>query len=378
MERSWTLGLRAAAAAGLLATALGVSAPAAADPAGVMGAGANDFTGDGRADLMALYDYGGGEAGLFVFPGTKNIEDGATQPYGAWFAPRGNFWPSVTKVTSGDFNGDGRNDFLAMYDYGRGEAGLFVWPGGPGGVGDYQAWWTPPGNFEVPHAKLASGDFNNDGYDDVLALYDYGNAEAGLWIFPGGTGGTNGVGLWFSPPGHFNAAATKIAAGDFNLDGVDDLVALYDYGSGRAGIWVFPGGSGGTSPYLVWEVPANNFDAGAVRHLDTDDINGDGVIDLIAVTDHTVYRFSGTRGSGGNATQLAVYTNLPFGMGNQRIVVGDYDSNGFADLIFLRDHGGGSASLWVVPGAVAPPNQYAWRVWYCGPGGFWPGVTKVA
>ena len=129
---------------------------------------------------------------------------------------------------------------------------------------------------------------------------------------------------------------------------------------------------------MVWQVPNNNFNVGAVRHVDTDDINGDGVNDFIVITDSTVFRFSGTRGSGSNATQLAVYTNLPAGFGNQRIVVGDYDSNGFADVIFLRDHGSGSASLWVIPGAVSPPNQMAWRVYYEGPGNFWANVTKVA
>ncbi len=382
IEGSWTRGTRAVAAAGLLMTVvLGAGSPAAAatgpDSIGTMGAGANDFDGDGRADLLAIYDYGGGEAGLFVFPGTKNIEDGATQDRSAWWVNRGNFWPSVTKVTSGDFNGDGKNDFLALYDYGGGEAGLFVWPGSTGGTADYSPWWTGRGNFEVPRAKITTGDLNNDGYDDLLALYDYGGGEVALWVFPGGTGSTDPYYAWGASGGSFNAGSAKVAGGDFNLDGIDDLVVINDQG-GRTRIWVFPGGSGFPNPYEVWNVAAGSFNVGAVRHLDTDDINGDGVNDLLAITDSTVFRFSGTRGSGAGATQLAVYTNLPAGFGNQRIIVGDYDGNGFADLIFLRDHGGGAASLWVIPGALPPLQQYAQRVQYITPGNFWPSVTKVA
>src|SRR5690349_2534503 len=107
--RHWVRGVAVVAAVTLAVTVAG-GVPAMA------GAGNNDVTGDNRADLTAMYDYGNGEAGLFVFPGTARIEDGSTQPQGVWFAEPRKFWPSATKVTSGDFNGDGRSDFLAMYD----------------------------------------------------------------------------------------------------------------------------------------------------------------------------------------------------------------------------------------------------------------------
>ncbi|WP_345454067.1 CHAP domain-containing protein, partial [Nocardioides marinquilinus] len=104
-----------------------------------------------------------------------------------------------------------------------------------------------------------TGDFDGDGLDDVMALYDYGNGTAGLWVFPGTTGRTQGASApymvwretnanWWSQP------ATKITAGDFDGDGLDDVMALYDYGNGTAGLWVFPGTTGRTqgasAPYM--------------------------------------------------------------------------------------------------------------------------------
>jgi len=375
--RQWARSTAVAALA--LAVTVAVGGPALA------GAGDNDATGDDRADLMAMYDYGNGEAGLFVFPGTARIEDGSTQPQGIWFGGPGTFSPSVTKATSGDFNGDGRSDYLAMYDYGNGEAGLFVFPGGGGSY--YRVWHVGPGNFWLSAMKITSGDFNGDGRADVLALYDYGNESASLWVFPGTTGTSDGASnpaeVWSTGPGGFDVNRAKIAGGDFNRDGRDDLVALYDYGNSEAGLWVFPGtpnaGPGASNPYLVWNVSPGNFNVGAVRHTDIDDINGDGIVDFLAITETVVNRFSGTTGSGPNATIRGEYSTVPSINGQGKIIVGDYDGNGVADVIFLRDHGGGSASLAVLSGGLesTPPRPVV-RVWYTGPGNFWPSVMKVA
>ncbi|HWO25105.1 MAG TPA: M57 family metalloprotease [Kofleriaceae bacterium] len=59
-----------------------------------------------------------------------------------------------------------------------------------------------------------SGDFNGDGKVDLLALYDYGSAAAGLWVFPGTTGTTNGASapyrVWYTGPGNFDVNRAKL------------------------------------------------------------------------------------------------------------------------------------------------------------------------
>ncbi len=111
-------------------------------PDGVSG----DFTGDGRADVMAMYDYGSGRAGLWIFPGTDARGDGSTAPYRVWYEGRTGYWSQpLTKLTAGDFTGDGRADVMAMYDYGSGRAGLWIFPGtdarGDGSTAPYRVWY---------------------------------------------------------------------------------------------------------------------------------------------------------------------------------------------------------------------------------------------
>lgn len=161
----------------------------------------------------------------------------------------------------------------------------------------------------------------------------------------GGLGGGRG-------PAGGNGSIGTMGAGtnDFTGDGKDDLLAFYDYGSGEAALFVY---SGTTGRY-------------------------DGATDLVMVDDGAVWRFSGTPNAGENATRPQQYSAIGAEYARSKMVMGDYDGNGMDDLIFLVDRTGGAASLWVLPGGQDPTKIYMWRVWFCGPGNFWPSVTKVA
>jgi len=227
-----------------------------------MGAGTTDFNGDRFADMSILYDYGGGEAGLFVLPGKPVIDDGvARSPYTVWSTPRGNFWPSVMKITAGDFNGDGLSDVLALYDYGRGEAGLFVFPGTTGrfqgASTPYLVWNAPPGNFDVSRATPAAGDFTGDGLADLLVMYNYGNNEYALWVMPGTTsrspGSVNPYWCWHSQ-GWTSFPQYQLNTGDINGDGRTDLVVAVDNAT-----W-FIAGTSGSGDDATW--PCERLGAG--------------------------------------------------------------------------------------------------------------------
>jgi hypothetical protein len=56
-----------------------------------------DYDGNGRADVITLFDWGNGSAELFVLPsGIPNFNDRIWQS--VWYVDVGNFWPSVMKV----------------------------------------------------------------------------------------------------------------------------------------------------------------------------------------------------------------------------------------------------------------------------------------
>ena len=50
---------------------------------------ASDFTGDGKADIAAFYNYGGGLTKIFVFSG--NGSGGFSSPTVAWYSGAGNW-----------------------------------------------------------------------------------------------------------------------------------------------------------------------------------------------------------------------------------------------------------------------------------------------
>jgi len=240
---------------------------------------AADFNGDGKTDLLALYDYGDTSAGLFVFPGVASHTENASLPYLIWFVPGPNaFDVRRAKVSAGDFDGDGKGDLLALYDYGSASAGLFVFPGVTSKTQNasqpYLIWNVGPGSFDVGRAKVSAGDFNGDQKADLLALYDYGNTSAGLFVFPGVASHVVNASqpsrVWHVlGPNAFDVSRAKITAGDFNHNGKKDVMALYDYGSGSAGLFVFPGTTGTTDtssvPYRVWNPGPGSFDLRLAR-----------------------------------------------------------------------------------------------------------------
>ncbi|HEV2782838.1 MAG TPA: VCBS repeat-containing protein [Actinophytocola sp.] len=394
----WTrsrLVTAAATAAVLVAAMTGVapaSAAATGHPIGIMGAGTNDFTGDGRADLTALYDYGGGEAGLFVLPGTPTIANNATTMDPVWWEGPGSYWPSVMKIAAGDYNGDGFSDVLALYDYGGGEVGLYIYPGTatrnditaaiPYRISHVTSWGLVPST-----AKVTAGDYTGDGLADLLVLNDYGGGSAGLLVFSGTTSRVQDSvfphEVWRTPPRNFDVSRANVAAADFTADGKDDLLVLYDYGNREFALWVIPGTdapvSGTVQPYWCWHTVGTH-DSFSRAQLDTGDFNRDGRKDLVVRTDSVAWVVPHTTGAGDNATWPEIYYPGGFPLNRAKSIVGDYNGDGAADLIYLVDNGNGDAEVWVLAGGVPnSANRVPVEVWSTpGPGYFWPSVVKVA
>jgi hypothetical protein len=330
-----------------------IASPARADSV-------RDFNGDGRGDLTALFDDGNGSTGLWVFPGaTPGPLPLTIQPYEAWETPPGIFWPSAAKTVGGDFTGDGRKDIMALYDYGGGSAGLWIIPGvtgsGPTATGMYRVWLVPRGNFWVSEMKIAAGDFNGDGKDDLLALYNFGSS-AGLFVFPGtaaaGDGVTGPYLAWESRD--FRQPDMDVAGGDFNGDGKDDLIAIYDFSGGAAGLFVFPGSASGvTAPQRVWYT-TGPFEPTINRRaqLTATDRNSDGKDDVYLLTGGNLLGwFPGTDQVGDRATGLYVFdvSQFPdtYTLSKSRITSGAFYGGG-GQLMGMYDVGDGRTAMWTL------------------------------
>ncbi|WP_257614003.1 VCBS repeat-containing protein [Arthrobacter sp. 31Y] len=163
--------------------------------------------------------------------------DGRLWKWGPYFGafPReiGSGWNVFDKIFSpGDFNEDGFPDVLARKPSGE----LWMYPT------DGQSWWKPASvvgvGWQGMTELIAPGDFDSDGHDDVLAK----DRDGRLLLYPG-----NGKGGWLAPRqvgAGWNMFNRVFSPGDFDGDSHADLLAtnssgqLFLYSSNGRGGWL--------------------------------------------------------------------------------------------------------------------------------------------
>ena len=134
-----------------------------------------DFNGDGRTDYARI-----GNAGAwFYFGNTGNTftQSFQTYPTGVSFGQ-----PSSWRTITGDFNGDGKTDYVRL-----GDTSARVFLGNASGIFTNQIQsYTMGENFGLPSPwQTITGDFNGDGKTDYARLGD-----TGAWLYFGNQPGT--------------------------------------------------------------------------------------------------------------------------------------------------------------------------------------------
>ncbi len=219
-------------------------------------------------------------------------------------------------VAAGDFNEDGIVDLAVANSGGGGVDDVSVLLG----IGDGS--FAPPAFFGTgttgrPH-MLVVADLNGDGFDDVaMANFEPPPTGGDLSVLLGTGTGTLGV----ATNHHTGFGTSSIALGDFNEDGVTDLVVTNLLGGNLAVLLGIGGGNFG--PAALFSGAGANPNIVAVG-----DFNGDGHADLAA-----------TMIDGGVSVQLGTGTgtfgpgkNYSVGIRPTGVAVGDFNGDGRADL----------------------------------------------
>ncbi|WP_260697076.1 FG-GAP-like repeat-containing protein [Streptomyces sp. 130] len=300
----------------------------------------HDYDGDGRSDMASWYDYADGSDKIHTF-----LADSAgkfQEPRTGYEKAKGTWWAEHMKFATGDFNGDGRGDVAAFYGYDDGSVSLFTWLAiGDGKFSEPVSSWTvPAGQWTWDRIKVQSGDFNGDGRDDVAAWYDYADGADKLFTFTSkANGGFNAPFSSFSKTSGWTATRMKFTTGDYNADGRDDIGVFYGYADGNSKLFTFtakPDGGFG-EPLGGWEdAKWGSPDRTSVL---SGDFNGDGRDDFGTWYDYAdghdaVVSFnpSGADGKFGNRTEIWNVAEGQYWRDHMQITTGDYNGDGRDDL----------------------------------------------
>ncbi|MGA2372192.1 MAG: FG-GAP repeat domain-containing protein [Candidatus Korobacteraceae bacterium] len=261
-----------------------------------------DFRHNGKLDLVAAND-GSGTVSVLLGNGDGTFRSHADYPAGS----------STQVPIVGVFSSDGILD-LATSNWGPGLAVLM-------GRGD-GTFLPMVGYSEAGGYHGITADFNGDGKLD-LAI-----ADSGVSVLLGNGDGTFRPGVEYEAGGF----STTVATGDFNRDGILDLVTS-NFSTGNVSV-LLGNGDGTFRPHV--DYPAGLNPTGVV----VADFNGDGKLDLAV----------GIPGSDGGAVAILLGNgdgtfrapvDYPVPEGAVRVDVGDVNQDGKLDLVVANSHEAG-------------------------------------
>jgi len=233
---------------------------------------------------------------------------------------------STVAVATGDFNGDGKLDVVNVDSGSR----LNVMLGN--GDGTFQT----PISIDIAMANIfydaiTVGDFDGDHLLDV-ALWatnsTTGNSEVHIFL-GNGAGGLTYSGTYSAPNSStFNPGPSSIVAADVNGDGKLDLVALTPYN----GVFIYLGKGDGTFQTPVAYATGCTAGSGSCNGLAVGDLNGDGQPDLaIAAINGMSILLNAGNGTFGAATYYASGIGGAFAGGG--VAIGDLNGDKKPDVV---------------------------------------------
>jgi RHS repeat-associated protein len=299
-----------------------------------------DFDGDGKVDVVAGRTYGniifmkGNGDGTF----TVRPDLGDSQSFGLFLGRGG------TENVAPDLTGNGKPDVVfTSHDSNEVIVGLNR---GDGSF-DYRTWVASPSLPGKPQdasrpAAVLAGDFNGDGLPDlvVASTEDFGE-PGGLSILLSDTPGTFRGPQMYSLPKTttYQGGGQTAVLGDFLGQGKLDLAVA----SNPDLVDVFPGNGDGTFGKPFAAIRGGAF-LDINRDLKAVDLDGDGKLDVVWLGDYPndVHVLAYAYGNGDGTFNLHT---VQLQHGYAGLVVGDFNGDGLPDIAVATDDQNGNGYI---------------------------------
>lgn len=274
------------------------------------------------------------------------------------------YWDALKspQYVKGDFNNDGLDDVATMYNYGYSN-GLYtsmgIWVFENDGSNHFAAknYISTPYWDASKSPQLVSGDFNNDGIDDIATMYNYGYSNGlytsmAIWVFENSGSRTFTAKNYISTPYWDASKSPQLVSGDFNSDNVIDIATMYNYGYSNGlytsmGIWVFENSGSRTFTARNY-ISTPYWDASKSPQLVSGDFNADNVIDIA-----TMYNYGYSNGlytsmgiwafinSGAHSLTARNYISTKYWDASKspQLVSGDFNNDGLNDVATMYNYG---------------------------------------
>jgi FG-GAP-like repeat/Bacterial Ig-like domain (group 3) len=234
-----------------------------------------------------------------------------------------------TSVVVGDFDGDGNQDLAVLSANGIGSVNIYL--------GNGNGTFAAPKNYKVATTTsgsrlLAVGDFDEDGIQDLVATNTSLNNVAVL-LGNGDGSFQTAVPYALNTSGSLGQAPWNVVVGDINQDGHLDLAVASD---NAGSVSILQGRGDGTFRAVTYVATG----AQQVGSVTLGDFDGDGYPDLATTSapDNAVYVLI-NNGNGHNTIGFGAATKYTMNSAPYYLTIGDFNRDGSPDIISANNGG---------------------------------------